>query len=119
MPTLLDIAGVAHPEQHQSFQVEWMRGKSLSGVISGTTQTIYSDEDFVGGEMGNGKWMRHGKYKAVSIAPPYGKGDWQLYNVVDDSGETQDLAKAQPAVLKKLQTAWDKYARDVGVVLSK
>jgi len=94
MPTLLDIAEVAHPEQHQSFQVEWLRGKSLNGVLSGTTQTIYSDEDFVGGEMGNGKWMRHGKYKAVSIAPPYGKGDWQLYNVIDDPGETQDLAKA-------------------------
>jgi len=42
-----------------------------------------------------GKWMRHGKYKAVSIASPYGKGDWQLYNVIDDPGEIQDLAKAQ------------------------
>ena len=58
-------------------------------------------------------------YKAVSIAPPYGNGDWQLYNVVDDPGETLDIAKAQPEVLKKLQTAWDTYARDVGVVLSK
>jgi arylsulfatase len=89
MPTLLDIAGVAHPEQHQSHQVEWMRGKSLRGVLSRATQTIYSDEDFVEGEMDNGK------YKAVSIAPLYGKGDWQLYNVIDDPGETQDLAKAQ------------------------
>ena len=39
-------------------------------------------------------------YKAVSIAPPYGNGDWQLYNVVDDPGETLDIAKAQPEVLK-------------------
>ena len=118
MPTVLDLAEVAHPKQYQGRQVVRMRGKSLNGVLSGTTPTIYSDEDFVGGEIVNGKWMRQGKYKAVSIAPPYGKGDWQLYNVVDDPGETTDLAKAQLEILKILQTAWDNYAKEVGVVLS-
>ena len=67
----------------------------------------------------NGKWMRQGNFKAVSVATPYGSADWCLYNVVDDPGETRDLAKEQPEILKKLQAAWNRYAKDVGVVLSK
>jgi len=119
MPTILELAGVSHPEQYQGRQVERMRGKSLKGVLNGTTQEVYAEEDFVGGEMQNGKWMRQGNYKAISVAPPYGSGRWALYHIVDDPGETLDLATAQPELLKQLQTAWDHYAKDVGVVLSK
>jgi arylsulfatase len=68
--------------------------------------------------MQNGKWVRQGDYKAVSVEPPYGSGKWQLYNLAQDPGETRNLSKEQPAVLQKLKTAWDRYAKDVGVVLS-
>ncbi len=69
--------------------------------------------------MQNGKWMRQGDFKAVSVAQPYGTGSWHLYNVVEDPGETRDLANKHPKKLKKLQAEWDRYAKDVGVVLSK
>ena len=119
MPTILELAGIPHPKKYQGRQVERMRGKSLKGVLTGSTKAVYDANDFVGGEMLNGKWMRQGDFKAVSVAPPYGSGNWQLYNVVDDPGETRDLARDRPGTLKKLQTAWDRYAKDVGVVLSK
>ena len=63
--------------------------------------------------------MRQGDFKAVSVSPPYGAGTWHLYNLADDPGETHDLANEEPETLKKLQAAWDRYANDVGVVLSK
>ena len=119
MPTILELAGISHPEKYQGRQVERMRGKSLKGVLTGSTKAAYDENDLVGGEMQNGKWMRQGDFKAVSVAPPYGTGNWQLYNLLDDPGETHDLAKEQPETLKKLQMAWDRYAKDVGVVLSK
>lgn len=118
MPTILDFAEVSYPEKYQGRQVERMRGKSLKGVLSGSTKTLYDAHDLVGGEMQNGKWMRQGDFKAVSVAPPYGSGNWHLYNVVDDPGETRDLAKEQPGKLKKLKEEWDRYAKDVGVVLT-
>jgi hypothetical protein len=62
--------------------------------------------------------MRQGDFKAVSVAPPYGTGNWHLYNLADDPGETRDLAKEQLAILENLQAAWHRYARDVGVVLT-
>ena len=55
---------------------------------------------------------------AVAVAAPYGTGEWHLYNVVADPGETHDLAGDMPALLQELQAAWDEYAEDVGVVLS-
>lgn len=118
MPTILEFAGISHPKTFQERVVERMRGKSLKGVLTGKTKSIYSENDFVGGELQNGKWMRQGDFKAVSVAPPYGKGEWQLYNLADDPGETHNLARQQPETLIKLRTAWERYAKDVGVVLS-
>ena len=119
MPTILDFAGIEHPEKYKGREVVRMRGKSLKGVLTGSTKEVYDKDEFIGGEMQNGKWMRQGDFKAVSVAPPYGTGTWHLYNLADDPGETHDLAKERPEILKKLQAAWDRYAKDVGVVLTK
>ncbi len=119
MPTILELAGIEHPDEYRGKKVERMRGKSLKDLLTGSTKAVYDENDLVGGEIMNGKWMRQGDFKAVSVAPPYGTGSWHLYNVVDDPGETRDLAKQQPEKLKELQAAWDRYAEDVGVVLSK
>lgn len=118
MPTVLGMAGIEHPTEFQARNVERMRGRSLANVLSGSAERVYSVDDLVGGEMGNGKWMRKGDYKAVSVAKPYGSGVWQLYNVVEDPGETRNLAESKPEVLAELREAWDGYAKDVGVVLS-
>ena len=118
MPTILEFSGIPHPEKYQGRQVERMRGQSLKSVLAGSMKAVYGADEFVGGEMQNGKWMRQGDFKAVSVAPPYGTGSWHLYNVVDDPGETHDLASEKPETLKKLQAAWDRYAKEVGVVLS-
>ena len=53
------------------------------------------------------------------VAKDFGPRTWKLYNVTEDPGETRDLSKEQPAILQELQTAWNQYAKDVGVVLSK
>ena len=116
MPTLLEFSRIPHPEEYRGRQVERMRGQSLKGVLTGSTEAVYDENDLVGGEMQNGKWVRQGDFKAVSVAPPYGTGKWQLYDVVNDPGETRDLAQERPETLQKLQAAWEDYARDVGVV---
>ncbi len=118
MPTILAMTDVAHPPSFNGIEVEPMRGKSLAGVLDGSASDAHSDTDFIGGEMQNGKWMRQGDFKAVAVAPPYGDGQWRLFNLAIDPGEIRDLAGAEPAVLKRLQHAWDEYAEDVGVILT-
>jgi len=118
MPTILDIAGITAPKKYQGQTLAPMRGKSLQGVLAGTQGEAYAEADFVGGEMQNGKWMRQGDFKAVSVAPPYGTGTWHLYNLAKDPGETQDLAQNLPEKLQQLQAAWEEYADSVGVILT-
>src|SRR5262249_47006582 len=59
-------------------------------------------------------YWRFGKQMAIR------KGDWklvrhnkseglELYNLAEDVGEKKDLAAAQPAKLKELKAAWDKW----------
>jgi arylsulfatase A-like enzyme len=66
---------------------------------------------------GLGGWARRGDFKAVVNGPPYGSGQVQLFNVAKDPGETRDLSKQRPEMLKEAQEAWNRYAEDVGVVL--
>ena len=115
MPTLLEFAGIEHPDEFQGRKVESIRGKSLKGVLTQSDEKIYDEDDLIGGEMQNGKWMRQGDYKAVSVSAPYGSGTWYLYDVAKDPGETHDLSKENP---EKLKVAWERYAKDVGVVLT-
>jgi arylsulfatase len=117
MPTVLELAGLDHPAEFRGRKIEPLRGRSMLGLLDGTKKAIYGSTEFVGGEMGGGKWMRQGDFKAVMIPAPYGKGVWQLFNVAEDPGEAKDLSKRMPDRLETLRAAWDRYAKDVGVVL--
>lgn len=118
MPTLLELAGVEHLEEFEGRSVEPMRGRSLTGVLAGSQPGAYAEDTLMGGEMGTGKWMRRGDYKAVLVAVPYGPGEWRLYDTAADPGETTDLSSEYPEILEELLAAWQEYAEDVGVVPS-
>ncbi len=119
MPTILDIAGVDYPAEFRGREIEPMRGRSMVGLLDGTKEPIYRSTEFIGGEMGGGKWMRQGDFKAVMVPEPYGTGVWQLFNVAEDPGEANDLSKVMPDKLRTLKSAWERYAKDVGVVNGK
>jgi arylsulfatase len=118
MPTILELAGIPHPRKYRGRTLERMRGKSLQGLLTGSTNEVYGADEFVAGELQNGKWARQGDFKAVSVAPPYGTGAWHLYNLANDPGETHDLAREHPRTLHKLRAAWERYANEVSVVAS-
>ena len=116
MPTLLELAGVDHPKQHNGQDVEPMKGRSLVPLVSGEAEDVYAEDEYVAGELVNGKWIRQGPYKAVSVPPPYGDGEWELYNLEEDIGESNDLSKEMPDKLEDLIAAFDAYAEDVGII---
>ena len=117
MPTVLDIAGIEHPDTFNGKAVEPMLGRSLKPVLSGSAASVYDDQEYICGELGgSGGWARQGSFKSGWNAPPYGDKQWQLYNLETDPGETLNLANEEPLKLKELRAAWDAYAKDVGVV---
>ena len=116
MPTMLEMANLKHPKKYRGREVEPMRGRSIASLLSGDVAEVYTADEPVGGEMAGGKWLRRGDYKAVMVPPPYGQGEWQLFNLAKDPGETEDLSKKYPEKIKELKAAWKQYAEDVGVV---
>lgn len=111
LPTVMDLTGASYPADK-----EQPRGRSMIPLITGETEALYSEDEMIGGEMGEGKWMRQGAFKAVTIPAPYGDGNWRLFNVETDPGEAKDLSAEMPELLSELQAAYDAYAEEVGVI---
>lgn len=116
MPTLLEMVGVEHPRSYKGNEVLDIQGKSFLKILSGEEKIHYNKSEYIAGEMQNGKWIRQGDFKAVFIPKPYGSQQWELYNLSVDPGETTDLSRQKPDLLKKLIVEWEKYAEKVGVV---
>jgi arylsulfatase len=93
-------------------------GKSLRSLFNGTSDKVYGPNDLVADEMFNNTAVYTGSdWKAVKHEPPMGDGKWQLYNIVEDPGENHNVADQHPDILQKLTSAYDSYAKDVGVVI--
>lgn len=60
--------------------------------------------------------IREGKWKAVWVAQPRGKDEWELFNVETDPAEIHDLAESQPGVLARLVQHWEQYYAETGMV---
>jgi len=118
MPTILDMLNIEKPSSFNGKDVLAMSGKSMSKVFSGEKESVYDSNEYVAGEMGNGKWVRQGNYKAVKVVAPYGNSTWELYDVSIDPAETTNLANQHPEKLQELITAWRSYAKEVGVILT-
>ncbi|OCT44713.1 Arylsulfatase [Cladophialophora carrionii] len=118
-PTLLALAGTQHPgATYKGRPVVPVRGKSWLPYLADPAQQrlIHGDDSVVGWELFDRQALRKGKWKAVMIPKPFGPGEWQLYDLEHDPGETADLRAAHPGKLQELLKHWDQYCKDVGVV---
>lgn len=119
LPTLLEMTGTPLPSDGSKLTPS---GKSFASVLAGTTAEIHQDA-FVGWELFFGRAMRQNDWKAVWLLPSSplmplgGSGQWALYDLSKDSGETTDLSAANPEKLKALTDAWGAYAAQNGVLI--
>jgi hypothetical protein len=58
-----------------------------------------------------------GDWKAEKNEPPISDGKWHLFNITADIGENTDLAGKHPEVIQKLISDYNKFAKDVGVMV--
>ena len=120
-PTFLELAGIALPsEQTGEAGKHPITGKSILPMLEGKGSS-HRDRSLAGELFGNA-YYREGDLKLLGMRPQAGFGDqaqppqWQLFDVAQDRGETNDLAISQPQTVERLKAAWTKYARQVGVV---
>ena len=115
-PTLLDIAGATYPAPNEDGIPVPQRGKSMVSLLTGKADSVRGADDYLAWEFFDWRAVRMGNWKATWIAEPFGAGDWQLFDLANDPGESLDLADQYPDVTQDLANKWDSYADEVGVV---
>ena len=115
--TILEAAGVAHPESLEGRQVAPLQGKSLSPVLDNVSQAVRAPSDWLGWELFGNRAIRQGNWKLLWLCEPYGTGQWQLYDLEADQGETKDLAAEHPDIRDQLVAHWDDYVKTNHVIL--
>jgi len=109
VPTMLDIAGV-NPVAPD------IRGRSLLPMLNGERTAIYGDDDAVGFEVSGNSALYRGNWKISRIPEPLGDGEWHMYDLSTDPGETTDLASARSELFQDMLNEYLSYADEVGVV---
>jgi arylsulfatase A-like enzyme len=109
MATILDATGATYPESRDGLPVPPAEGTSMLPAWSGAgpddSRTLYWEHE------GNAA-CRRGRWKLVRKYP----GPWELYDMVDDRAELNDLALAHRDIVMELATAYQAWAARVGVI---
>ncbi|MEO1080248.1 MAG: arylsulfatase [Pseudomonadota bacterium] len=111
--TIFELMGV-DPNQHALFEgKELPIGLSLSAAWAGAANT---PRESFGIELFGNRAFRRGDWKASLIVPPISNGQWALYNLRSDPGETSDLSEQEPEVLAELMASYADFKAVNGVV---
>lgn len=117
VPTLLDLAQVARPgPSYQGRPVEAIAGRSLVPVLADPAARVRSADEPLGYELSGNKALFKGNLKLVSSIPPVGDGQWHLYDLSTDPGETRDLQTALPQQFAAMQADYAAWAKAHGVL---
>ncbi len=115
-PTFVELAGGINATTIDGRSVLPMTGRSLAALLRGEISAVRGDNETLAFELGGQRAVFRGKWKALWIQPPNGTGNWQLFNLANDPGETTDLAAANADLMAELTAAYDRHAADVGVI---
>lgn len=111
-PTLLTLAGLAPGRgTFEGRPVEPMTGRDLTPMLTGAAEAVHSEDQPLGYELSGNAVLFRGDYKLVRNLPPYGDGQWHLYNIMTDPGEVTDLATQQPRRFAQMQADYAAFAK--------
>lgn len=113
-PTLLDYAGL--PREGTTFAgrtVLPITGKNARPWLEGKATAVHAADEPVGTELFGSCALRKGDWKLTDI----GDGQWRLFNIAKDPGETRDLSERHPDKLLELASDWDSYAKANNVII--
>jgi arylsulfatase len=115
-PTFLDYAKVPQPgATYRGHEVHPIMGKSFKPLIDGVVDRIHPMNEPIGTEMFNATGLYMGDWEIVSDAHTGGK--WELYNIVNDPAQNNNVADQNPAPLQKMISAYQNYSKNVGIVI--
>jgi len=100
-PTFLDIFNNEYPEQINGYETLPLHGQSLLPVFEGKQRQ--QPEYFISG-LDQFRMFRMGDWKIVRVN---NEEHWELYNMIDDPSETNDLSGKHTEKLQELRNAYE------------
>jgi arylsulfatase len=117
MPTLLEIAGTGYPQTRDGRELPALIGKTWGPVLAGQAESPRTEQDYLAWEIFGNRAVRQGDWKLRWQYKPFGRGDWELFNLKTDPAERNNLAAEHPDKVQGLLALWDRYALTNNVVL--
>jgi arylsulfatase/uncharacterized sulfatase len=116
-PTLLELAQIVRPGvTYEGKAIEPMTGTSLMPVLTGQAARVHAPNHVIGYELSGNQAVFKGDLKLIKNIPPMGDGQWHLYDIRNDPGETKDLRSQLPDVFQAMQADYAAYAKANGVL---
>jgi arylsulfatase A-like enzyme len=117
MPTLLEVADASYPQTINGQPAPPLAGKSWGPLLANKVDSLRTDQDLLAWELFGNRAVRQGDWKLRWQFKPYGRGDWELFNLATDPAERKDLAAEQPDRVRAMRALWDNYAKTNNVIL--
>jgi arylsulfatase/uncharacterized sulfatase len=108
LPTVMDLADLELPAD--------LDGISLRATLAGDDENPTPRARTLGVEVSGNAALIDGEFKLVRNGPPFGDGNWRLFNTAEDPGETRDLAPAMPERVNRMLADYADYAERNGVI---
>ena len=108
--TILSFASVDLPgERYGGRPVLPVTGRDLTPIVRGKTDRVHGEDDAIGYELTGQAALFKGDFKIVRNLPPLGDGQWRLFNIISDPGETADLASEHPERFHRMLSDYETF----------
>ncbi len=104
MPAILDITGTSYPETFKGNEIYRLEGRSFLPAVENGEQP---DQEYLFWEHQNIGAVQKDDWKLVIHLADNTK---ELYHILDDRTETNDLSEHYPEVVDQLFTKWENWA---------
>ncbi len=99
LPTVLELTGTPWPAAIKGHVVPPAPGRSLVPALA---KDVTVPRDFLWWEHEGNRAIRDGGWKLVALKG----GDWELYDLATDRGESRNLAAKNPSKVRELEATW-------------
>ncbi|HUV08510.1 MAG TPA: arylsulfatase [Spirochaetia bacterium] len=107
--TLIDAAGASYPAEHGDHSITPLAGESFLPLLEGQAWSKQKPLFF---EHEGNRAVRYGRWKLVSE----NKKKWELYDMVADRTELNDLAEGNGGKVRELAALYGEWAEGCGVL---
>lgn len=114
MATCQELAKTQHPKEYNGNKIKSISGKSLTPLFYGSNEEIHNEPIFWEHE-GN-KAVRMGDYKLVQDWEKGNPNNWELYNLLTDRTEQNNLILSEPEKADEMIVMYNEWANELNVL---